>query len=118
MSLTEAHDANVAMTRGAARSWPSEVPGSKLSAMGAWLVLGCGYTGTALARALVSNGEAVTITRRDAGAAATLAGELGAIGRRVELAEPATLAGLISPGMIVACLAQPGPDPAAEIHAL
>jgi nucleoside-diphosphate-sugar epimerase len=86
--------------------------------MRSWLVLGCGYTGTVLARELVRRGEPVTITRRTADTAERLAGELGVRGVRVDLAEPATLAGLISPGTIVVCLAPPGGDPAGEIHAL
>jgi len=83
-----------------------------------WVLVGCGYTGTRLARALVERGEAVTITRRDAGAVARLAGELGVRGVRADLAEPATLAGIIPPGAITVCLAPPGPDPVAEMRAL
>jgi nucleoside-diphosphate-sugar epimerase len=80
-----------------------------------WLIVGCGYTGTRLARALVGQGADVTITRRDSAAASELAGQLGARGLRVDLAEANTLRGAVPPGAIVVCLAPPGPEPAAEI---
>jgi nucleoside-diphosphate-sugar epimerase len=80
-----------------------------------WLVLGCGYTGRALARALVARGDAdVTITRRDAAAAAQTAAALGARGLAYDLAAP--LPALASPPPdVVVCLAPPGPDPAREM---
>jgi len=105
-----------------------------------WLIVGCGYTGTQLARALVARPElaaGVTITRRDREVARALGAALGARGERVDLAE---LAGLtppgdpaypsdpppsphpgsldVPPGAIVVCLAPPGDDPAGEIRAL
>jgi nucleoside-diphosphate-sugar epimerase len=87
--------------------------------MASWLVLGCGYTGTALARELVRRGETVTITKRDVAVAAKLGDELGGVrGVRVDLGEPATLGGLIARDTIAVCLAPPGAAPAAEIHAL
>lgn len=83
-----------------------------------WVIVGCGYTGAYLARALAERGAPLVITRRDLAAAEELARPLGATARRVDLGEPATLAGAIPDGAIVACLAPPGPDPAAEIAAL
>jgi nucleoside-diphosphate-sugar epimerase len=99
----------------------------------AWWILGCGYTGTELARTLVARPElaaAITITRRDGEAARTLAASLGVHGERAELSELADLSDLsdlserraaspvIPPGAIVVCTAPPGRDPAGEIRAL
>jgi nucleoside-diphosphate-sugar epimerase len=87
-----------------------------------WVILGCGYTGTQLARTLVARPElaaAVTVTRRDADVARALGAALGARGERAELAELGGPAGLALPtGAIVVCTAPPGPDPAGEIRAL
>jgi nucleoside-diphosphate-sugar epimerase len=83
---------------------------------GSWILVGAGYTGSRLARALVGQGADVTITRRDVTAASDLATQLGATGVRADLTDPATLHGIISPGAIVVCLAPP--DPAAEIRGL
>lgn len=83
-----------------------------------WFIVGCGYTGTRLARALVGQGADVTITRRDAAAVADQAGQLGARGLRVDLADPSTLRGAVAPGAIVAVLAPPAADPAREIAGL
>ena len=108
-----------------------------------WLIVGCGYTGTQLARALVARPElaaSVTITRRDREVARALGAALGVRGERVDLAElagrtrpgdgprsgdpgdpedPAELAARLVPkGAIVVCLAPPGDDPAGEIRAL
>ena len=85
---------------------------------GSWIIVGCGYTGTRLARSLVGQGNDVTITRRTADAAQGLAEQLGATGIRADLADPASLHGVIAPDAIVVCLAPPGPDPAAELRAL
>ncbi len=74
-----------------------------------WFVVGCGYTGSALARALIARGDDVTITRRDAAAAARLAGELGARGIAYQLGDALPEAA----DAIVACLAPPGRAPAA-----
>jgi nucleoside-diphosphate-sugar epimerase len=84
----------------------------------AWVILGCGYTGAYLARALVGRGVPLTITRRDRAVAEEMAQQLGARGAGVDLGEPATLEGVIPEGAIVVCLAPPGPDPAFEIAAL
>ena len=59
-----------------------------------WLVLGCGYTGTALARNLVGRPDLaadLVITRRDREAARALAATLGVRGERADLADPASL---------------------------
>ncbi len=85
---------------------------------GSWILVGCGYTGTRLARALVGQGAEVTITRRDASTATDVASQLGATGVRADLADPASLHGIIPPDAIVVCLAPPGSDPAAELRAL
>ena len=80
-----------------------------------WVIVGCGYTGAYLARALAGRGVAITITRRDRAGAEELAQQLGARAARVDLGEPATLADVIPDGAVVACLAPPGADPAREI---
>ncbi|HEX2687676.1 MAG TPA: NAD-dependent epimerase/dehydratase family protein [Kofleriaceae bacterium] len=92
---------------------------------GPWLILGCGYTGTQLARTLVARPELagdITITRRDGEVARALGAALGVRGERAELAElarPARAGGLkVPPGAIVVCLAPPGEDPAGEIRGL
>jgi nucleoside-diphosphate-sugar epimerase len=93
----------------------------------AWLIIGCGYTGTQLARTLVSQGGAgeVTITRRDGEVARALGAALGVRGERLDLADSladsladpgAALA--VPPGAIVVSTAPPGGDPAGEIRAL
>jgi nucleoside-diphosphate-sugar epimerase len=85
----------------------------------AWWILGCGYTGTELARTLVSRPElasGVTITRRNREAARALGATLGVRGDRADLADPSSLH--IPAGAIVVCTAPPGGDPAGEIAAL
>jgi nucleoside-diphosphate-sugar epimerase len=84
----------------------------------AWVIIGCGYTGAYVARALAGREAALTITRRDPAAADEMARQLNARGARVDLGEPATLEGVIPDGAIVVCLAPPGQDPAAEMQAL
>jgi len=84
-----------------------------------WLIVGCGYTGTVLARTLASRPELaaeVTITRRDGEAANTLAAALGVRGVRAELADAASLD--VPADAIVVCTAPPGDDPAVEIRTL
>jgi nucleoside-diphosphate-sugar epimerase len=76
-----------------------------------WLVLGCGYTGGALARRLVAEGQNVIITRRELAKAVQLATELGTAGIALDLATDTTSA---PAGSIVVCLAPPGEAPAAE----
>jgi len=77
-----------------------------------WFILGCGYTGTALARRVIADGERAIVTRRDAIAAETIGQELGAEFRAVDLAHTCAPA---PNGSIVVCCAPPGADPAAEI---
>jgi nucleoside-diphosphate-sugar epimerase len=109
-----------------------------LAMTGTWLIVGCGYTGTQLARTLVARPELageVTITRRDGEVARALGAALGVRGARAELAGPAQPrvpraehtprtphtppdALHVPPGAIVVCLAPPGGDPAGEIRAL
>lgn len=83
-----------------------------------WVILGAGYTGTALAKRLVADGQRVIVTRRSPGAAIAAALPFGnaAMGIAMDLAQPASLA--FPSDAIVICLAPPGADPAAEIAAL
>jgi nucleoside-diphosphate-sugar epimerase len=85
----------------------------------AWLIIGCGYTGTQLALALVARPELaadVAITRRDRGVAEALGAALRVRGRRADLADPSSLD--VPPGTIVVCMAPPGRDPAGEVAGL
>jgi nucleoside-diphosphate-sugar epimerase len=101
----------------------------------AWWIIGCGYTGTQLARALVARPEVageVVITRRDGEVARALGAALGVRGERLDLADPAvgdpaagdpahaapSAVAAIPPGAIVVSTAPPGADPAAEIRTL
>jgi len=84
-----------------------------------WVIVGCGYTGTALARMLTSRPQlaaGVTITRRDGEVARALGAVLGVRGVRADLAEPGSLE--VPRGAIVVCASPPGADPAGEIAAL
>jgi nucleoside-diphosphate-sugar epimerase len=83
-----------------------------------WVILGAGYTGGALARRLVADGQRVLVTRREPGAVTELALSLGhgAMGLAMDLTKPESLA--FPADAIVVCLAQPGPDPAGEVAAL
>lgn len=87
-----------------------------------WLIVGCGYTGTQLARTLIGRPDLaadVTITRRDREAARALGDALGVRGEHADLATLADPGSLrVPPGAIVVCLAPPGTDPAGEIRAL
>lgn len=85
--------------------------------MATWVIVGCGFTGQELARQLVAGGHDVIVTRRDAGRAEAIAGELGphARGLALDLAGPLPA---LPTGAIVACLAPPGADPAGEITRL
>lgn len=76
-----------------------------------WLIIGAGYTGSALARRLVADGERVIVTRRSLAAAQQLATEVGCSGIALDLAAPE---GTAPAGSIVVCCAPPGEHPAAE----
>ena len=94
----------------------------------AWLIIGCGYTGTQLVRTLMAQGGAgeVTVTRRDGEVARALGAALGVRGERLDLADLALADRLtdmgaalaVPPGAIVVSTAPPGGDPAGEIRAL
>jgi nucleoside-diphosphate-sugar epimerase len=89
----------------------------------AWLIIGCGYTGTQLARTLASQGRAgeVTITRRDGEVARALGAALGVRGERLDLADRRSDPGAalaVPPGAIVVSMAPPGGDPGGETRAL
>jgi nucleoside-diphosphate-sugar epimerase len=90
---------------------------SQTRVVATWLVLGCGYTGSELARGLVSDGHDVIVTRRDAGRAEAIAAELGPHVRGVAADLSGVLPG-VPAGTIVACLAPPGDDPSGEIARL
>nr|HEX4314272.1 NAD-dependent epimerase/dehydratase family protein [Kofleriaceae bacterium] len=79
-----------------------------------WLIVGCGYTGGALARAAIARGDDVVVVRRNAAAASALAAELGP--RAVALAADLAAAPLpeAPAGTIAVHLAPPGRDPARE----
>ena len=94
-----------------------------------WLIVGCGYTGTQLARTLAADhslASEVIITRRDREVARALGAAVGVRGERLDLADLATGASsgggdaglLVPPGAIVVSTAPPGADPAGEIRAL
>ena len=87
-----------------------------------WLIVGCGYTGTQLARTLVARPDlagSITITRRDGEVARALGAALGVRGERADLTARADQEPLdVPPGAIVVCLAPPGEDPVGEIRAL
>lgn len=86
--------------------------------MSTWVLVGCGYTGEHLARALRARGDDVIATRRNVNAVAHLVADVGVRGARVDLARPETLAAVELAGAIVVVLAPPGADPAGEIRAL
>lgn len=77
-----------------------------------WVLVGCGYTATRLARTLLREGAHVIATRRSRAAADRVATALGSAAdlRVADLLEPATLADLIPPRAIVVVSAQPSPD--------
>src|SRR5688500_7326092 len=84
-----------------------------------WWILGCGYTGTELARALAGRPELaaeVVITRRDPEAARSLGAALGVRGAGADLTDRDSLG--VAAGAIVVCLAPPGRDPEGEIAGL
>lgn len=74
-----------------------------------WLVVGAGYTGSALVRRLVAAGHEVIATRRTAG-------EID--GHPVRALDLAQLPDDSYPEAIVVCCAPPGADPAREMYSL
>ena len=74
-----------------------------------WLLVGCGYTGTRLARRLLTDGARVVATRRTAEAAARTAAGLGSAAdvRVVDLLHPETMDGLVEAGALVVHSAPP-----------
>jgi nucleoside-diphosphate-sugar epimerase len=84
-----------------------------------WLLIGCGYTGRALASALVARGTRVMISRRTPAAAAATGAALAVPSIAIDLASPSTVIGTGTAAVsVIVCLAPPGRDPAAEIAAL
>lgn len=61
-----------------------------------WLLLGCGYTGEALARRLAGAGARVVVARRDAAAAAAVAARVGAGWVRCDLADEDAVAAAVA----------------------
>jgi nucleoside-diphosphate-sugar epimerase len=76
-----------------------------------WVVLGCGYTGTLLARRLLTAGAEVTVTTRTAERAEALSRQLGAgaQARAVLLESPETLAGVLQAGSVLVVSVPPQP---------
>jgi nucleoside-diphosphate-sugar epimerase len=72
-----------------------------------WVIIGCGYTGTHLARRLVESGAEVAVTRRTRAAADELASSVGVAAHVADLLDPATLDGVIRAGAIVVDSAPP-----------
>lgn len=89
-----------------------------------WIVVGCGYVGTQLARRLATEGHRVAITRRDLTAAQQIAAQLDPLRPsagppiRALAMDLARATPSFAPHSIVVCLAPPGPDPTGEIEAL
>ncbi|HWM86980.1 MAG TPA: NAD-dependent epimerase/dehydratase family protein, partial [Kofleriaceae bacterium] len=85
---------------------PSDVP---------WLLVGCGYTGTRLARRLIAGGARVVATRRTAEAASHTAVDIGpdAEVRVADLQHPDTLEGLVPDGALIVHTAPPAAPPGA-----
>jgi nucleoside-diphosphate-sugar epimerase len=80
-----------------------------------WVIVGAGYTGSALARRLVAEGHDVVATRRTPGEI-SLAPDRPAIAvLALDLTRPSDLR---VPGAIIVCCAPPGADPAGEIESL
>jgi nucleoside-diphosphate-sugar epimerase len=79
-----------------------------------WVLVGCGYTATRLARRLLADGARVIATRRTDEGAALSGEELGpeAEVRVADLLLPRTLDGLVPSGAIVVHTAPPAPVPA------
>ncbi|HEY4059702.1 MAG TPA: NAD-dependent epimerase/dehydratase family protein [Kofleriaceae bacterium] len=90
-----------------------------------WVIVGCGYTGTYLARALLARGTPLTITRRTADSSAAIAQQLRAefpaatIDALVfNVESPDALDQYDAENSVVVVSAPPGRDPAREIRDL
>ncbi|HEY0250565.1 MAG TPA: NAD-dependent epimerase/dehydratase family protein [Kofleriaceae bacterium] len=70
-----------------------------------WMIIGCGYTGTVLARRLVAEGKRVTVTRRDLAEAQLVAEKVHAAEARA--LDLATTQARAPSDSIVVCLAPP-----------
>ncbi|MBV8763088.1 MAG: NAD-dependent epimerase/dehydratase family protein [Deltaproteobacteria bacterium] len=81
--------------------------------MAQWLVVGAGYTGSALVRRLVAEGHDVTATRRTAGSLALDDGTLPVRALDLAQAPPDEV-----PDAIIVCCAPPGADPVREMYNL
>lgn len=80
-----------------------------------WVIVGCGYTGTRLARRLLSEGEEVVATRRDPDAVAQLGADLpGATVQAFDLAAPQLELSWLPAGARVVHSAPPTGDPEHE----
>lgn len=80
-----------------------------------WLLVGCGYTGTRLARRLLAEGARVVVTRRTAEAAAHTAADLGpeADVRVADLQHAGSVADLVPAGAFIVHTAPPAAPAAA-----
>ncbi len=85
--------------------------------MAIWVILGCGYVGSALARRL-AGGHQVIVTRRTLAAARAIAAETGAEPLAVDLASENRVGDTRFGEAIVVCCAPPGPDSRAEVGRL
>jgi nucleoside-diphosphate-sugar epimerase len=74
---------------------------------GPWIVVGAGYTGARVARALAARGDDVVITRRRSDDAAALAAGLGVAHAALDLAEPPTIAAALARAATVVVTAPP-----------
>jgi nucleoside-diphosphate-sugar epimerase len=85
--------------------------------MSTWVIVGAGYTGQRVARALALRRADVIVTRRDATAAADTARAAGPTvrGLALDLDDPFA-ADALPAGSIICCLAPPSSDPTAVRH--
>ncbi|HWN71244.1 MAG TPA: NAD-dependent epimerase/dehydratase family protein, partial [Haliangium sp.] len=90
----------------------SRLPDSDL-ARRPWVIIGCGYTGTRLARRLLAAGAAVQATRRTSEATRELGAELGGLARGRLATMALDLASLASPASL-ATPADVAPDAGAQ----
>lgn len=81
-----------------------------------WVIVGAGYTGTYLARALIERGTPVTVTRRTLAAAELVAAQAHAAA--YDLAMPHLATPFMADDAVLVVAAPPGADPAKEIATL